>query len=500
MSKEYEAMEFLRNDSGASENVGRIMGEPENIDNGDSGKVVDIKGKIDEKSENKWLIKDASKHGKITYKINETAFVNEMLTQNKMYYIHGKIYDWNGLIPEGAITKTIQSKIEKWVIQGQAQRTKAIYDALCLKAYYEPPMPASDEIHFKNISFRIVKEGLKKIESPEFIITRINHDFNRESLDCARWDSFLGCLFEDTDILTVQEYIGYCFLATTKAQKALFIKSGGGEGKSVLISVLQRIFNGNYVRDKVQSISDNKFKLATLENKLVFFDDDLNTVGLTDTGLWKEIITNTGKMTIEEKGKDSRPADIFIRYFCIGNNDITSLFDHSDAFYDRLIPLTTKGNKFRGAKNENVNLIDELSEEIPAIITWALNGLLRLHNNGYKFTLSQKTVENINSIRLSNDSITAFFHSEYLEAIDIEKQWAEYENYKCFVSDVEKSYLKWCEDNSETPRKGFARAFKQVVEQNKNIKYLEQLVTDKPKRRGRGYSGIRISDIGKPKF
>jgi putative DNA primase/helicase len=439
----------------------------------------------------KWLIKNVSPHGKISYQINETEFVNELILNRKLFCVNEKLYDKNGFVCEGEIKSFIHSKIEGYIHQGQSKKTKDLYDALCLKTYYEPTTPSSNEIHFKNISFKIVDDGFKKIKSPNFVITRIDHDFNNDVKECPKWMNFLNCLFQEIDILTVQEYVGYCFLATTKAQKALFIRSGGGEGKSVLIGVLQKVFSGNFIRDKVQGLADNQFKLATLENKLVFFDDDLNTAGLTDTGLFKEIVTNTGKMTIEEKHKGSRSSDIFARFFCIGNNDITSLFDHSDAFYDRLIPLKTRGNKFRGAKGENVNLIEELSSEIPAIIKWALNGLKRLHDNGYKFTLSPQTLDNLCEIRRSNDNVSAFFNSGYIEFED-EKTWGEY---SVSVAELEKSYVKWCLDNCENPKRGFPRAFKQVVESDRNIVYKEQMVLNK--RRCRGYEGIRISEEGK---
>ena len=47
----------------------------------------------------------------------------------------------------------------------------------------------------------------------------------------------MGCLFLDgllipEDILTLQEYLGYLLIPSTKAQKMLVMTGKGGEGKS----------------------------------------------------------------------------------------------------------------------------------------------------------------------------------------------------------------------------------------------------------------------------
>jgi putative DNA primase/helicase len=473
-SKEIESLEAPHPDQ-----------EEEGININNSSNVIKLQPKQKE-----WLMKSISKEGNITYRINETAFVSELQSKNKMYYINGKMYDHEGLIPDGNITKEIQSIIEPWIVQSQAQKTRALYDALCIKAYYEPPMPKDNEIHFKNVSLRINGKSFEEIKDPDFSILKIPHEFDRNAMSAPKWEAYLNTLLFPEDVLTVQEYLGYCFLPTTKGQKALFVKSNGGEGKSILTGVIQSIFSNYCIKDTVQGIIDNKFKLATLENRLVFVDDDLNTAGLKDTGTWKSIITNNGKRAIEEKGKDTRDANIFIRYFCLGNSDITSLFDNSDAFYDRIIALTTRGIKIRGTAQDNKNLASELLNELPAIINWALLGLLRLHKNNYNFTTSKTTDENIQNIKTSNDSVTAFLASDYLEFGD----------YNCFVSDIFESYKLWCDRNGEEPKKGFPRYFKQTISESKklNVKYNDQLRIGN--RRDRGYQGIRLSSLGTPPY
>lgn len=49
-------------------------------------------------------------------------------------------------------------------------------------------------------------------------------------------------LLNPDDILTLQEYMGYMLLPTTKAQKMMLIIGKGGEGKSRIGLVLRELF------------------------------------------------------------------------------------------------------------------------------------------------------------------------------------------------------------------------------------------------------------------
>ena len=53
-----------------------------------------------------------------------------------------------------------------------------------------------------------------------------------------------GLLYEE-DILTLQEFIGYCLIPSNKGQRMMVIKGNGGEGKSQIGAVLSTIFGTN---------------------------------------------------------------------------------------------------------------------------------------------------------------------------------------------------------------------------------------------------------------
>lgn len=56
-----------------------------------------------------------------------------------------------------------------------------------------------------------------------------------------RWLTFLHELLDEADIPTLQEYLGYCLIPSTKGQKMMLIVGKGGEGKSRIGLVLKRL-------------------------------------------------------------------------------------------------------------------------------------------------------------------------------------------------------------------------------------------------------------------
>lgn len=52
-------------------------------------------------------------------------------------------------------------------------------------------------------------------------------------------------LLEETEILTLQEYLGYCLIPTNRGQVMMLLKGNGGEGKSRIGVVMQKMLGSN---------------------------------------------------------------------------------------------------------------------------------------------------------------------------------------------------------------------------------------------------------------
>lgn len=368
--------------------------------------------------------------------INERLFCDEFLTAHPIKCIHNRLFTRNGAIEdEDIVRKKILDAISDYITSGLSKRVTSLMDALKLQAYAPPSPLQTDRIHVANGTYLL--DGTFTDEKA-FCLNRLKVAYQPDASEPLHWLRFLGELLEADDIPTLQEYMGYALLPTTKGQKLLMLIGKGGEGKSRIGMVLSSIFGSSMNTTSIQKIEGNRFSRADLENKLLMVDDDMDLNALQKTNYIKSIVTSECKMDMERKGVQSYQSQLYVRFLCFGNGALTALHDRSDGFFRRQIVLTTKERP--ASRIDDPFLVEKLITEKESIFLWMLEGLHRLIANGYRFTISAKATENMEAVKRSGNNIIDFLHSE---------------GYILFESDVETSskelyeaYRQWCYDNS----------------------------------------------------
>ena len=265
-----------------------------------------------------WIIKDNL--------IDEVGFCNELLNQHPLLCVNNTFFDINGIVAEDAIYHEIFHKLSPHVSHNLPKLVKSLGETLKYITYQESLPMNSNEIHLQNGvlytdgSFReekkICRHRLNVMFNPSF--------FN--SVYCpSRFIAFLHDLLQEADIVTLQEYLGYCLIPSTKAQAMMFIIGNGGEGKSRIGVVLNEIFKDSMITGNFQRIETDKFFRYNLKNKLLMIDDDLQMSALSSTGYIKNIVTAEIPIDVEAKGKQSEQAMLYSRFLCFGNGSPKAL-------------------------------------------------------------------------------------------------------------------------------------------------------------------------------
>ena len=125
----------------------------------------------------------------------------------------------------------------------------------------------------------------------EFCRNRLPVAYNEGAAAPETWLRFLGELLYPEDIPTLQEFMGYCLLPTTKGQKLLMLIGRGGEGKSRIGLVLRALFGTNMATGSMAKVETSRFARADLEHELVMLDDDMKLEALPQTNYIKAIVT-----------------------------------------------------------------------------------------------------------------------------------------------------------------------------------------------------------------
>ena len=413
-------------------------------------------------------------------KVNEILFCQEFLAEHPMVCVKGTFFTVDKRITdERELKKLIYDKLKGAVSSGVAKKLDSILEVLRSEAYLEDLPLQTDRIHVANGTLFL--EGTFT-ENKEYCRNRLTVAYAPDAPAPERWLSFLHELLDAEDISTLQEYMGYCLIPTTKAQKMLMLVGQGGEGKSRIGSVLWAILGDNMVNGNLNKVETNRFARADLEHALLMVDDDMKTEGLPQTNYLKSIITAELPMDLEKKSQQSYQGELHCRFLGFGNGSLKALYDRSDGFFRRQIILTTR----RKDKNrvDDPFLSEKLISEKEGIFLWMLEGLKRLIDNNYKFTISEKAKENMTEAVSDGNNIVEFMASEGYFRFKAD--------YEVSTKDLYAVYKLWCEDNSHKPLS--ERSFSLFLHENEDRYNLEATnnIYLGNGRRVRGFLGIEL--------
>ena len=412
--------------------------------------------------------------------INETLFCEEFLAQHPMVSVNDTFFTKNGRITdENALKKEIYDRIKPYVTGGIARKITGILDVLRVECYC-PGLPLyQDRIHVANGTLFL--DG-RFSEQKDFCRNRLPVAYHINAPQPVKWLHFLSQLLEPEDIPTLQEFMGYCLIPSTKGQKMLILTGKGGEGKSRIGLVLRALLGSNMNTGSIAKIETSPFARADLEHQLVMLDDDMKLEALPQTNNIKTIVTAELPMDLERKGRQSYQGDLYVRFLALGNGTLQSLYDRSVGFFRRQIILTVKEKD--PDRRDDPYLAEKLCAEAEGIFLWALKGLHRLIENDYRFTISEAAEENMTAAVSEGNNIVEFLNSE---------------GYIRFMADFEASsrelysmYRRWCEDNavSSLSSKSFCSYLKQN-ERAYNLEYTNKVHVGNG-RFVRGFMGIEV--------
>ncbi|MBQ9065993.1 MAG: DNA primase, partial [Clostridia bacterium] len=333
--------------------------------------------------------------------LDEVKFCDAFLGEHPMICVRGEFFTVDGPVgDEDEIRKQILDIIKPVLTSGLAKTARNLLNALRIECW-SPPLPIQrDRIHFANGTL-MLDGGFT--EEKDYCLNRLPIRYDPEASEPKTWLRFLDELLYPEDIPTLQEYMGYCLIPSTKGQKMLLLKGKGGEGKSRIGLVMQAIFGRNMKNGSIAKVEASPFARADLENELVMVDDDMKLEALAQTHHVKSIVTAEMPMDLERKGVQSYQGQMFVRFMAFGNGDLQSLYDHSDGFYRRQLILSTRDKP--ADRKDDPFLAEKLCTEAEGIVLWAIEGLRRLIANDYAFTVSDRAKANLSEVKKDANNI-----------------------------------------------------------------------------------------------
>ena len=411
-------------------------------------------------------------------KIDTTAFCKEYLRTRDIRCINGSFFTPDGYCEAEDIKAEIYGLIKDCVRSFPAQTAGNIVENLKIEAKSKELLVDENLIHFANGTYNASTR--LKTDEKLFCRNRLPVDYTGVTAKAPeQWMKFVNELLEPEDVKTLQEFMGYCLIPSTRAQKMLIMIGNGGEGKSRIGVVMRAILGDNMNYGSVPKIETNSFARADLEHKLLMVDDDMRMENLPTTNNLKALITSEGPMDLERKGVQSYQGLMYCRLMAFSNGFLKSANDDSYGFFRRQLILMTKPRP--KDRKDDPFLSDKLRAEKEQIVVWALDGLYRLMKRDFHFTVSDRSKAAIMSAMDEANNVVSFLRSKGSFTFDPEGEITSREFYNI--------YKCWCDDNAIEPVNkrqviGYLRAHCHEYGMTyTNVRYQYKLV--------RGFRGMR---------
>lgn len=366
-------------------------------------------------------------------------FVDVFAKINNCVFYNGGFYNPDGEISTQSIRKDIANSLGDAGWESKLDvPTNSLYASL-RDMYSVEVLPVSDKvIPLANGDLHIGDEqwvfhlGEKK-HSPY----RLSVNYTPVDRPMPLFNKWLNDAFVPEDIQTIQEIMGYCLIPSTAASEAFIIVGDGEAGKSGFGTILLGLLGNASVSMETQDLVTKRFQIASVENKLVAYDDDLGSAALTDTNLFKKLITADTPIRAERKYADPHQFMSYCRIVASANFMLSSLYDDSDGFYRRLHPIHIKP---KPANRKVIRHFYEtiLAEEKEQILKWALEGLRRVIANGWRVSWSQRSIDYMKE----NKSNACHFDDFLKETCEITTDGST-----TTTAEMTSLYKRWCREN-----------------------------------------------------
>jgi putative DNA primase/helicase len=263
-----------------------------------------------------------------------------------------------------------------------------------------------------NKTIDLSQRKARDFEQSDLITKSCGVDFIPGS-ECHTWDRFIYDIFlgRQEIIDFVQRFVGYAMTTSTKEQCMFILHGDGRNGKTVFIETLRKLF-GDYVETLPASTIVRKQNegipndIAGLKGARLVTTVETNENVTLDESLIKKI---TGSDIIKARFLHKEFFEFHPTFKIIfASNHKPNIHATDNGIWRRIrmIPFDLKIDD----QNDDRNLQEKLTAELPGILLWAIEGYKKWADNG--LTKPDVIMETTEIYRYEEDSIGQFIEDE----------------------------------------------------------------------------------------
>lgn len=237
----------------------------------------------------------------------------------------------------------------------------------------------ADNYHQLDEKLTFLNSDVKK---EDYVSRRLGYSL--EEGDYSAWDKLVSTLYDEGEREKIEWAIGAVVSGDSKTiQKFCVFYGEAGTGKSTIINIIQKLFDGYYVTFDAKSLGSSSNQFATeafRSNPLVAIQHDGDLSRIEDNTRINSIVSHE-MMTVKEKFKPEYMSRANCFLF-MGTNRPVKITDARSGIIRRLIDITPSGRKL--PQKEYDQLMSQIDFQLGAIANHCLEVYHDLGKNYYR--------------------------------------------------------------------------------------------------------------------
>ena len=298
-------------------------------------------------------------------------------------------------------------------------------------------LPPADELLVgKSKILHLPTMGIIEPSPRLFVTSALGFDYDPHAPVPERWLVFLRELFPDDPeaVHLLQTWCGYLLTGDTRLQKMLLLVGPKRSGKGTIGRVLTHLIGPDNVCGPTISSLAGSFGLQPLIGKSLAIVSDARFAGRGVQTVTERLLCVSGEdaLSVDRKYLGSITMKLPTRFMFL-TNELPKLTETSGALAGRFIVIKL-ARSFYG--HEDPGLIDKLLEELPGILSWAIEGWKMLKAEG-RFVEPASSREEREALEDLLSPVGAFVR----EKCDVGPAYRE------TVQGLYQAWRQWCWDN-----------------------------------------------------